>query len=397
MPITRGSTPATAPPAKAPSGSTPSSRAFSADAITSAAAPSLIPEEFPAVTVPLSRNAGFSAESLSRSVSGRGCSSRSTSPTATSSSAKRPASAASAQRCCDRSAKASWSSRVTAHRSATFSPVSPIDSSGNFAARRGFGNSQPRVVSYAVRSPRGNALSGFPITSGARDIDSTPPATKRSPSPAATAWQAETTAERPDAQRRFTVTPATDSGKPARRTAIRATFRLSSPAWFAQPKYTSSISAGSAPARSTAAVITVAAKSSGRTAASAPPYRPTGVRTAEITTALGIASLLDELDPNGLVVHAQLLGPAKSLVNGLLSFVPVVPGHFVDVHADEAVGEADVEPAAEAQRVAHRLLAICKPGANRLAEDVAELAQPLGPEIASRDVDAERQRKTRPQ
>ena len=40
----------------------------------------------------------------------------------------------------------------------------------------------------------------------------------------------------PLAQRRFTVTPATDSGRPASRAAIRATFRLSSPAWLAQPR-----------------------------------------------------------------------------------------------------------------------------------------------------------------
>ena len=49
------------------------------------------------------------------------------------------------------------------------------------------------------------------------------------------ACDAETTAESPDAQRRLSVTPATDSGSPARSTAMRATFRLSSPAWFAQP------------------------------------------------------------------------------------------------------------------------------------------------------------------
>src|SRR5207248_1551022 len=91
-------TPATALPANAPSGSTPSSRAFSSEAITSAAAPSLIPEELPAVTVPPSRKAGLSAASFSAVVSGRGCSSRVTSPTGTSSSAKRPASSAAAQR-----------------------------------------------------------------------------------------------------------------------------------------------------------------------------------------------------------------------------------------------------------------------------------------------------------
>ena len=107
MPITRGSTPAAALPTNAPSGSAPSARAFSSDAITSAAAPSLIPLAFPAVTVPPSRKAGFSAASFSAVTSGRGCSSTVTSPTGTSSSAKRPASCAAAQRCCDASANAS--------------------------------------------------------------------------------------------------------------------------------------------------------------------------------------------------------------------------------------------------------------------------------------------------
>ena len=52
---------------------------------------------------------------------------------------------------------------------------------------------------------------------------------------------------------------------------MRATLRLSSPAWFAQPKYTSSIEPPSTPARSTAAAIATPARSSGRTPESAPP------------------------------------------------------------------------------------------------------------------------------
>ncbi len=195
-----------------------------------------MPLELPAVTVPPWRNAGLRLASLSGPVSGRGCSSRAKSPTGTSSSSKRPSSAAFSQRCCDRSANASCSSRDTSYRSATFSPVSPIDSSGNIASIFGFGNRQPRVVSQAVWFPRGQAASGLAMTSGARLIDSTPPATKRSPSPAATAWHAETTAESPEAQSLLTVTPATDSGSPASSAAMRATLRLSSPAWFAAPK-----------------------------------------------------------------------------------------------------------------------------------------------------------------
>ena len=46
------------------------------------------------------------------------------------------------------------------------------------------------------------------------------------------------TASSPDAQSRFTVTAGTWSGNPASRLAIRATFRLSSPAWFAHPSTT---------------------------------------------------------------------------------------------------------------------------------------------------------------
>src|SRR5262245_48379834 len=45
------------------------------------------------------------------------------------------------------------------------------------------------------------------------------------------------------------------------------------------------MAAASTPARSTASLITSAARSSGRSPASAPPYRPTGVRIADRTTA----------------------------------------------------------------------------------------------------------------
>ena len=74
------------------------------------------------------------------------------------------------------------------------------------------------------------------MTSGARVIDSTPPATNRSPSPAITAWHAPTTAESPEAHRRLTVTPATESGRPASSAANRATFRLSSPGLVRAPE-----------------------------------------------------------------------------------------------------------------------------------------------------------------
>ena len=90
-------------------------------------------------------------------------------------------------------------------------------------------------------------------------------------------WITASTAE---PHRRFTVTPGTDDGKPASSAPKRATLRLSSPAWFASPKMTSSMRAGSMPVRSTIERITTAARSSGRTDDSAPPARPNGVRTA---------------------------------------------------------------------------------------------------------------------
>jgi hypothetical protein len=55
------------------------------------AAPSLIPHELPAVTVPSARCSGRSRASRSRVIPARGRSSTSTPPTATSSAAKPPA------------------------------------------------------------------------------------------------------------------------------------------------------------------------------------------------------------------------------------------------------------------------------------------------------------------
>ncbi len=66
---------------------------------------------------------------------------------------------------------------------------------------------------------------------------------------------------------------------------MRATLRLSSPAWLAQPKITSSTRDGSTPVRSTSDLTTCAARSSGRTDESAPAYRPIGVRTASMISA----------------------------------------------------------------------------------------------------------------
>ncbi len=161
---------------------------------------------------------------------------------------------------------------------ATFSAVSPSAIVHSFGIR-GFVNRQPTVVSAIRGGRRSKAAPLLSCTYGARVIDSTPPARKHSPSPALIAWAALATACRPEAHNRLTVWPGTETGSPASSDAIRATFRLSSPAWLVQPNTTSSMPAGSMFSRSTSSRRTVAARSSGRTVASPPPCAPTGVRT----------------------------------------------------------------------------------------------------------------------
>lgn len=112
------------------------------------------------------------------------------------------------------------------------------------------------------------------------DMLSTPPATTRSASPRRTARAPWRTASRPEAHSRLTVMPGTVCGRPARSAAMRATLRLSSPAWLAQPSTTSeTASGGTAGYRSRSCRMTCRARSSARTWARAPAYRPKGVRT----------------------------------------------------------------------------------------------------------------------
>jgi len=93
---------------------------------------------------------------------------------------------------------------------------------------------QPIVVSYTALL-RLKALSALGITNGARLMLSTPPAIINSVSPALMARAAMPTASMPEPHKRFTVVPGTSAGKPANKLAMRATLRLSSPAWLAQP------------------------------------------------------------------------------------------------------------------------------------------------------------------
>ncbi len=155
-PMMRGATPATAAATTRAFGSNPNFFAASADATSTAQAPSLTPEALPAVTVPSGLTTPLSLDSDSSVVSARGCSSLSTTSglpffcgivTGTISSARRPSFIAAAARCWLRSAKVSWSAREILKSAATFSAVSGIESTPCFAFISGLTKRQPMVVS----------------------------------------------------------------------------------------------------------------------------------------------------------------------------------------------------------------------------------------------------------
>ena len=168
-------------------------------------------------------------------------------------------------------AKRSWSARLMWCSVATFSAVSGMESTPYCCFIRRLMKRQPMVVSYtALLRPK--ALSILGITKGARLMLSTPPATISAASPARMARAAVPTASSPEPHSRFSVAPGTPTGRPANRVAIRATLRLSSPAWLAQPKSTSSTAPQSTEAlRAMSARRGMAARSSVRTLLKAPP------------------------------------------------------------------------------------------------------------------------------
>jgi len=88
------------------------------------------------------------------------------------------------------------------------------------------------------------------------EIDSTPPATKMSPSPAITRCAAIAIVCSPEEQKRLTVAPGTVTGQPARSAICRAMLAPVAPSGYAQPISTSSTSAGSICARSMACFTT---------------------------------------------------------------------------------------------------------------------------------------------
>src|SRR6266571_8978826 len=111
---------------------------------------------------------------------------------------------------------------------------------------------------------------------------SVPPAITISDMPLRMRCAATEIASRPEAQKRFTVTPGTVSGKPARWQAMRAIFIPCAPSGMAQPRTKSSTwSAEICGTRARAPLMASAARSSGRTVRIFPfGALPTGVRAA---------------------------------------------------------------------------------------------------------------------
>ncbi len=67
--------------------------------------------------------------------------------------------------------------------------------------------------------------------------------------------------------------------------------------------------------------------------------------------------LADELDARAPGKAPTSLAAAEKLRNRLAALVAVILRQLVDVHADELVGETDVEPAAVLERILERLVA----------------------------------------
>ncbi len=173
---------------------------------TIAAAPSLRPEELPAVTVPLFRNAGLSAASASSVSPLRGCSSvvnSTVSPflpfngTGMISSLNLPPSMAATALEWLSNATWSWSSLEMPCRSARFSAVWPMmyASPRSWLPEWSSSHMESVISPCCSRAPQRAFLTRY----GALLIDSTPPARTMSESPSSNCCEPKITACMPEA------------------------------------------------------------------------------------------------------------------------------------------------------------------------------------------------------
>src|SRR4051812_15734797 len=264
--------------------------AHSLEASTSAPPPSLTPGELPAVCEPWSPESGLSFDSVSSDVSRRGASSISTtvSPlrpltvTGTISSGRRPSSVALIASSWLRSAQRSMSARVISSSSAT-SPAS----SNICLPLNGLRRPSLTIASIALASPMRKPKRACLSRYGAWLIDSIPPPTPTSRSPARIAASRMPAARTPEAHTLLTVSEETSFGIPALICAWREGI-WPWPAWRTWPMITCWTCSGSTFARSSAAVIAVAPRSVASRVDRPPPSFPIGVRAVPRITVLGM-------------------------------------------------------------------------------------------------------------
>src|SRR3954454_16065402 len=275
-----------------PSTVLPLRSAHSFEASTSAPPASLTPGELPAVCEPWSPLSGLSLASVSSDESRRGASSVSTtvSPfrplivTGTISSGRRPSSVAAIARSWLRSAQRSMSARGSSSSSATSPASSNICLPVN-------GLRRPSLIIASIafaspmRKPKRACLSRY----GALLIDSMPPATPTSRSPARIEASIMPAARMPEAQTLLMVSEETSFGMPALIWAWREGI-WPWPAWRTCPMTTCWTCSGSTFARSRAALMASPPSSVASTEARAPPILPMGVRAEPRITVLGMAT-----------------------------------------------------------------------------------------------------------
>ena len=258
MPMMRGSTPATAVATMRAIGSTPSSRAPLSDATSSAAAPSLSPDELPAVTEPLPsvRNAGLSfASDLERRVGANELVLRrraSASPFFCGDLAPARSRRRSGPRCAPPPPSAATAARTRPDPRATRRTArrrSPRSgpSSRCRSARCIFGltKRQPRLVSNSSTSRANGLLALRHHVRRARHALDAAGDVQVAVAELHGARGVRDGAHARGAQPVHRLARARVTGSPASSSAMRATLRLSSPAWLAQPSTTSATRAGS--------------------------------------------------------------------------------------------------------------------------------------------------------
>src|SRR5512134_331383 len=145
---------------------------------------------------------------------------------------------------------------------------------------------------------------------------------------------------------RLSETAGTVLGKPASSTASRPMFAPCSPAWVTVPQTTSSIRAGSIPARDATPCSACARRESGRESRNAPPRRPNGVRSAARMTGTAMGSADGRWWRR---LCATVVAPAASLLRAFGALgAPGVLGVLGLVDLDEF-------PAVAQQRIDRRL------------------------------------------